>query len=166
MNYFFTAEDILKNPHVRSCVLRDFTVAARIYEGHYQHFQANTELVRPLLHEAVASAYCDICRLTVFRGIKHADIHKQAAFLVKWIAKLRPIHVRNYPSGSALQYINEAFAVTIALTIMAIHPNKLLANSNAAKYADNLLYLLHYNTCAPEQLASELFLLEQCLKSL
>jgi len=164
MNHFFTAEDILKIPHVREGIVRDFSIATRIYTQHYKHFQVDTELNRLLLHEAVASAYCDMCRLTVFRGIRNADIHKQAAFLIKWITKLRPIHVRHFPNKSALQYMNEAFAITIALHIMAIHPTELLANHKAMKYADNLLYLLHYHACAPEQLASELFLLEQCVK--
>ena len=164
MSHFFTAEDILKIPHIREGMLRDFAIAERIYTQHYKHFQVDAELNRPLLHEAVASAYCDMSRLTVFRGIKNADIHKQAAFLIKWIAKLRPIHVRRFPGKSALQYMNEAFAITIALYTMAIQPDALLANQRAMGYTDNLLYLLHYHACAPEQLASELFLLEQCAK--
>ena len=164
MSHFFTAEDILKIPHIRDGMVRDFAIAERIYTQHYKQFQVDSELNRPLLHEAVASAYCDMYRLTVFRGIRNADIHKQAAFLIKWIAKLRPIHVRCFPNKSALQYMNEAFAMTIALYMMAIRPTELLANHKAMKYADNLLYLLHYHACAPEQLASELFLLEQCIK--
>jgi hypothetical protein len=164
MNHFFTAEDILKIPHVRSGMLRDFAIAVRTYALYYKHVETNTELSKQLLHEAVASAYCDMYRLTVFRGIQNADVHKQAAFLIKWIVKQRPIHVHRYTSDSIFQYINELFAITVAMTIMKIQPDRLLADHNVVRYIDNLLYLLHYHACAPEQLASELFLLEKCVK--
>ena len=156
---FFTAKDILAVPHIRQSLLLVFAVAVRSYGQYFKRLAPDIELNKKILYEAFGSAYCDMYRLTVFRGIRHADVHKKAAFLIKWIAKLRPIHIHRC-TNAPIQYVNELFAVTVAMTVMGIPPNQVLDSVPLKKYADNLVYLLHYHACSPEQLASELFLLE------
>jgi hypothetical protein len=160
---FFTAKDILAVPRIRQSLLRNFAVAVRSYAQYFKKLQPDIELNKKILYEAFGSAYCDMYRLTVFRGIRQADMHKGAAFLVKWIAKLRPIQIRRYPNAQ-IQCVNELFAITVALTIMNISPDETLADAHLSRYINNLVYLLHYHPCASEQLASELFLLEQCTR--
>jgi hypothetical protein len=160
---FFTARDILAVPHVRRSLLTTFAVSVRSYGQYFKRLAPDIELNKKILYEAFGSAYCDMYRLTVFRGINHADTHKKAAFLVKWIAKLRPIQIRTY-SNAQVQFVNELFAVMVAMTVMGIQPDHVLASVPLKKYTDNLIYLLHYHACSPEQLASELFLLEAHVK--
>ena len=156
---FYTAKDILAVQEIRREFLKDFAVAVRSYAQYFGQLKENIKLDRKVLHEAFASAYCDMYRLTAFRGIRNADIHKKSAFLIKWIAKLRPVHIHHYINASIIG-VNESFAITIALTLMDIPPDNLLDNPRLNKYIHNLMYLLHYHDCASEQLASELFLLE------
>ena len=146
-------------PPIRKSLLLVFAVTVRAYAQYFKRLAPDIELNKKILYEAFGSAYCDMYRLTVFRGIRNADTHKKAAFLTKWIAKLRPIQIHHY-TNAQVQYVNELFAVTVAMTVMGIPPTKVLDSGHLKKYADNLIYLLHYHACAPEQLASELFLLE------
>ena len=146
-------------PHIRQSLLLVFAISVRAYAQYFKRLAPDIDLNKKILYEAFGSAYCDMYRLIVFRGIRHADAHKKAAFLVKWIAKLRPVQIRRY-TNAQIQYVNELFAVMVALTVMGIPPTNVLENVHLKKYADNLIYLLHYHACSPEQLASELFLLE------
>jgi len=157
------AETILKIPYIKKGFSQDQATAEDVYAEYFQQLEPYIVLNKHALYEAVASAYCDIFRLKAFRGIIHADRHKRAAFLIKWIAKLRPIYVYRHPPNAVFQFVNELFAVTVAMSILNIKPAKILASGYAQvhTYVNNLVYLLHYHACAPEQLASELFLLEQ-----
>ena len=103
MDNFFTAKDILAIPHIRESISKDYHICTEAYKDYFTKIGQSIELNSQVLHEALASAYCDMYRLTVFRGIKNADRHKRAAFLVKWITKLRPICIRAYPKDSILQ---------------------------------------------------------------
>ncbi|MDR0328906.1 MAG: hypothetical protein LBI05_11485 [Planctomycetaceae bacterium] len=156
---YFTVADILEKPQIRQEFLKDFAVSVRSYAQYFGHLKEYIALDKKVLHEAFASAYCDMYRLTTFRGIENADVHKKSAFLVKWIAKMRPIRINRYISASIIG-VNESFAITIALTLMNISPERFHGSQHLGKYIQNLMYLLHYHDCAPEQLASELFLLE------
>ena len=122
---------------------------------------------RAILFEAIASCYCDIYRLQVFRGIEHEDVHKRAAFLMRWISKFRPIQIctdkpTNLPTAILA---NEIFAVEIAMIVLNIDPDILFRNSQLNGYAKNLVYLLRFHSCGAEQVASELFLLDKHARS-
>ena len=158
-----TAEEILSIPHIREGFLHDQAIAEDAYTKYFHRLEPFIILNRCTLYEATASAYCDIFRLTAFRGIDFADIHKRSAFLTKWIAKLRPIYTYQHPKGAVFEWVNELFAISVVLSVMNINPENLLSNTcvYSKTYINNLIYLLHYHACAPEQLASELYLLEQ-----
>jgi hypothetical protein len=166
MNNFFTAADILNIPRIRKSMSHDYAVAVRTYGKFLKQLEPKIKLNRQLLHEACASAYCDIFRLTVFRGIKNADAHKRVAFLTKWIVKSRPVYILKYEGDTDVPYANEVFALIFALITLNIPPYKIRGNAEIRNYIDNLKYLLHYHSCAPEQLASEFFLLERYVETL
>jgi hypothetical protein len=118
---------------------------------------------RYILLNLVESYYCDLYRLTHFRGIT-ADHHKQAAFLIKWIIMLRPIQIHADTVDPSIEILlaNEFLAVAVGIIIVLrnVHIKQIIIKEN--KYIANLVYLLHYHSCySPEQLASELYQFEQ-----
>jgi hypothetical protein len=153
-----TPTDILKNKEIRNAIARHCLMAERIFNerfGKRPHLKLNAHL----LFEAIGSCYCSLYRLKVFRGIQQEDVHKRAAFLMKWISKYKPIQLLD----STAEYwktdlqANEIFAIIIGLTVLQIPPQPFLDS----QYATNLIYLLHFHSCHPEQLASELYLLQK-----
>jgi hypothetical protein len=161
----FTAPDILNDPDYQKGIATHFIVASRVYKKYLAHLE-DVFLNEQLLFEAIGSCYCDVYRLRVFRDIKHEDVHKRAAFLMKWISKFKPLQMKADRVTSHLSNLlaNEIFAVAVALTVMDIDPEKFLRNPRHNKYTHNIVYLLLFHSCEAEQLASELFLLEQYVK--
>lgn len=94
---FGTARDILELKEVQQG-LRDVppvieTVFKKLCEKSFSPEDADLiYLNKYVLQHAVASYFCDMYRLTIFRGI-NADYHKLAAFLMKWVVKLRPVQI-------------------------------------------------------------------------
>ena len=141
-------------------------MASNVYKRYLGQW-GNVYLNEQLLFEAIASCYCDIYRLQVFRGIQHEDMHKKAAFLMKWINKFRPIQIvtgvhTNQPTDILA---NEIFATEVGLTVMDVEPDNFFRDRRLDAYAKNIVYLLRFHSCEAEQLASELYLLEQHAKS-
>lgn len=155
---FMKPSQILDSLKMQETILRRLHLLCEIYENTFAGWKG-VKLNEYLLREAVESCLCDIYRLKVFRGIQQEDEHKQAAFLVKWISKIRPVQVFDDSSYNVTSLlVNEIFAVNVALVILNIIPSKLTIKS---QYVSNLLYLLHFHPCAVEQVASELYLLEK-----
>jgi hypothetical protein len=156
---------ILNNPMMRERVLRRLNRLKHLFTQQFSAYK-NIDLDMSLLRETVESCFCDIYRLKLFRGIHHEDEHKQAAFFMIWIAKLRPIQIIK---NSNIQHstdvlANELFAIYAGLSILNISP-RFIFNS-LPDYFVNLLYLLHFHSCSAEQLASEMSLLEKLVTEL
>jgi len=154
-----TPQNILVNPMMREQILRHMQGVAGVFR---QQFSGNQHLVmnRALLREAVESCLCDVYRLKFFRGIHQEDIHKRAAFFMIWLARVKPIQLTTDHVQSKIEvYANELLALYFGLNVLDISPKQLV--TRFPKYFTNIVYLLHFHSCSPEQLASELFLLEQ-----
>lgn len=158
----YTPRMILDQPGMKDKVAKQVMLAQKVFSviDRRNVFYLN----EPLLLEAVEACYCDMFRLKTFRGISNEDRHKQAAFFIMWIAKLRPVQLLPGSSGSITKgvlEVNEWFALYVGLTLLDVDPGLLVSNPQFSTYIRNLAYLLHwhhFNT--PECLASELFLLE------
>jgi len=124
---------------------------------------SNLRLDIELLRETVESCLCDIYRLKIFRGIRQEDNHKRAAFFMVWLARIKPIQRVGVVRDEAEVKANELLALLFGLTILVISPRRL--HAEYPTYISNMLYLLHFRACFPEQIASELFLLDTCLRS-
>jgi len=154
-----TPSNLLDRPLIRDRILRYLDGINDVFQQHFSG-KVNLRLNRALLREAIESCFCDIYRLKFFRGIHQEDNHKRAAFFMVWLAKLRPIH----PTDNSGLYesdicANELLALYFGLAILKISPKQLY--DRYPTYMKNIVYLLHFRSCSPEQLASELFLLEQ-----
>jgi len=159
-----TPPNLLDRPLIRDRILRYLDGITDLFQQQFSG-NDNLRLNLALLREAIESCICDIYRLKFFRGIHQEDNHKRAAFFMVWLAKIRPVQPND---SSALRECdicaNELFALLFGLTILNISPKQLY--SQYPVYMRNMIYLLHFRACTPEQLASELFLLEQlCLKT-
>lgn len=159
-----TPEDILDHPEMRDRVLKSLALLERTFGEQFSRMPAYSEfyLNRYLLRETVESCFCDMYRMKFFRSIPNEDSHQRAAFFVKWIVKLRPIQLRENVTPSKIAILaNELFAIYIALVHLGISPAVLFRQF--PNYVSNLVYLLHFRSCSPELLASEMFLLDQCV---
>lgn len=123
---------------------------------------ASVYLNKYVLNATIESYFCDIYRLQHFRHITEPDMHKQAAFMIKWIVKFRPVQLNAAcrEITETLLFVNEVFALHLALTILGINNRRFI--EDRPKYFENLLYVLHFHAhFETEQLASELYLLEE-----
>ena len=154
-----TPPNILDRSLIRDRILRYLDGIVDVYNEQFAGYK-NLRLNRALLRETIESCICDIYRLKFFRGIHQEDNHKRAAFFMVWLAKIKPVQP-NENSGLCKGDIcaNELLAIFFGLTILDISPKWLY--SQYPTYMRNMVYLLHHRGCAPEQLASELFLLDQ-----
>jgi len=158
----YTPQEILNDPDYQEGIATHFIVASNVYWRCFSH-RKHVWLSEQILFEAIASCYCDIYRLQVFRGISQEDVHKRTAFLMKWINKFRPIQIASgtYTDKHSVILANEIFAVEVAMVLLNIPPDELFSNSRTNVYARNMVYLLRNHSCNAEQLASEIFLLER-----
>jgi len=157
-----TPPDLLNRPLIRERVLRYLDGIVGVFRELFPS-NSNLKLNRVLLRETIESCICDIYRLKFFRGIHQEDNHKRAAFFMVWLARIKPIQP-NMDSGLYESDIcaNELLALLFGLSILNISPKWLY--TQYPTYMRNIVYLLHFRACSPEQLASELFLLDQLRK--
>lgn len=114
------------------------------------------------LYQAVESYYLDLERLKSAHNITLEDEHKQAAFMIKWLVKLRPVQ---YPAirvdvGKKRALANEILALHVAFTFLRVKPGLV-----PAPLYDNLLYFLHYRYADDERgLALMMYMLQQIVE--
>ena len=111
--------------------------ALRVESADFRHLRMN----RAILCIVVKSYFDDVDRHKSYHGSPLVDEIKQAGFMIKWIAKLRPVQFDcdEAETTRELLYINEIFAVRAGLAFMQRSPNEIPEEI----YAD-LLYTLHY----------------------
>ena len=130
-----------------------------IYARHIQRWPG-TYLHRHILRETVESYFCDVYRLKFFRPVNWIDCHKQAAYTIKWISRMRPIQLETgaAPKRASLM-ANAYFGVAAAMWFMEIR-DVLVDRKWWKKYITNLIYLLHFHSVQVEHLCSEMCLMQ------
>lgn len=82
----------------------------------------NIYLCERTLHQVVVSYYYDVCRYKWFHSTDRIDGRKQAAFLVKWISKLRPVVLSPAEEYGFFEYFaNEVLALKAGLACAEIN---------------------------------------------
>lgn len=118
-----------------------------------------------LLEHTVISYLKDLDRLNDFHKLSYPDKHKQAAHIMYWFCKLKPLHIMDSESNldnksnfnrPSAPFINEIFAFSLALARMGIRYRNI-----SGKCFVNFLYMLHYREIRPEPLYMMMYLLEQ-----
>ncbi|MDR0867644.1 MAG: hypothetical protein LBP75_04095 [Planctomycetota bacterium] len=174
-----TPQEILAPLRVRGGYIEEtLKTQISIYSAYFD--RPDWKLNYRLLREAIEHYLCDISRLSAFRSII-PDRHKKAAYLMKWLVKIRPIYFpiqKSQPENGLPAYSrqqlesNDRFAIYCGLSELSSFP-RLLAlrppqNGNddnpVANTLRNLIYLFHHHPIDAEFLASELYLLDELLK--
>ncbi|MBF0133212.1 MAG: hypothetical protein HQL75_11585 [Magnetococcales bacterium] len=90
-----------------------------------------------------------------------ADPHKEAAFVIKWISKLKPIQLFQTDQSTTYSklYANEILAFYCGMNILDVDMPLI-----PLKYLMHFLRNLHDYPVVAETLASEMYLLQQCAK--
>jgi hypothetical protein len=124
-----------------------------------------------LLHAVVKSYYDDIHRYKHFAYSERANSLKQAAYTIKWIAKFRPIQIKEGTYVSLQVFdVNLIFALTCGFSLLdrklidLIMKDRAKTNyENKSKkesededdsFYDKLLYIIRYRPLSGRQLAS------------
>ncbi|GHV19279.1 hypothetical protein AGMMS49959_03740 [Planctomycetales bacterium] len=121
-----------------------------------------------ILREAVEHYFCDVYRLQLFRPVDNIDIHKEAAFIMKWVAKIKPVGIVSVsaePEKSTVM-VNAWFAIHAGFSLLQLGIKGVMnAGKLTPDYVVNLAYRLHLHPVDPISLASELFTLKMSLDS-
>ena len=117
-----------------------------------------------LLRPAIVSYYYDIHRYKDFSGSEWANKYKQAAYIIKWIVRFRPIQIKESTKhvSSEILDINIKFALFCGFAFLGkkvidlIMINKQKADSDTDKkersFYDTLLYDLRYRQLSGKKL--------------
>ena len=116
------------------------------FQGLKDHLGTDFERIwmnRIVLHDVVVSYFDDVDRHKEYHRTKRVNEAKQAAFMMKWITKLRPIQfdVAVEEATLELQHVNEVYAMRCGFAFMGISPSVLPDEL----YAE-MLYTLHYRS--------------------
>ena len=141
-----------------------FNTLKSMYTSFCSNFTEETlkpvRLDRGLLFLVVKSYFDDIYRFKDYTGSKSADRHKQAAYLIKWISKLRPIQIVSEitPYSNEIIWINSSFSLYVGLIFLDV-PN-IFASLSDSMY-ETLMYTTQYRYISGKQLSPLLYLIEK-----
>jgi hypothetical protein len=123
-------------------------------------------LNRAILAGAIRHYFDDIDRFKDYTGSELADKHKQAAYTIKWIAKLKPIQIKIDTEDDSiyksmqedLMEINARFAIYAALILFLDERLIFLISKTVF---DHLIYDALFRNISGSQLAFSLYLMER-----
>lgn len=111
------------------------------------------------LADACEACFIDLERHKDFHRIDIADRHKRAAFIFKWLARIRPISVSAYKKGKGAGkavHINAYFALLAALGELNVNMRKFAPTP----IAQHIIYAASYREINAESWALTFCLLE------
>ncbi|MDR3189520.1 MAG: hypothetical protein LBT94_10170 [Prevotellaceae bacterium] len=134
-----------------------------------QLFPQTQEVVclnRAILSGVVRSYFDDIDRFKDYTGSEHADKHKQAAYTIKWIAKLKPIQIKIDTEDDAvyekkpqeLLKINALFAIYVGIVLFL---DERIFPLMSQTVLNHLIYTAMFRDISGRQLALTLYLMER-----
>lgn len=119
-------------------------------------------LSEAIVLEVAKSLIDELIRYQSYSESEYADRHKQAAYTIKWISKLKPIQILpNEAINKEKILINASFAVFVGFSFL----NENVALNISPKLLQHILYTCHYRNISGKQLATTLYILEQTLEN-
>ena len=147
------------NKELHRKILDRFNIFNTLYEKFCEKYNNESfYLNKDLLYIAIKSYFDDIEKFKQYSGSILADQHKQAAFTIKWISKIKPIQINpNFKINKQIILINSLFAIfTGSSFLLKVTPENIPMN-----YYKHLIYSTLYRDIDAKQLAGALFLLEE-----
>ncbi len=121
-----------------------------------------TRLNLCVLRDCVTSYFYDIKRIKDFHKINFIDGHKQAAFMMLWISRLKPVQIPPHKDIDKTTFLaNEIFALTAGISFLDEKIEIEDIYNLSPKYLKNILYTLHYRYFNGMVLSSSMCLLEK-----
>ena len=112
----------------------------QIYNLHIRDNWFASHLSLEVLRHVVDNYFVDVERTKDFHGNDRINRHRQAAFTLKWVSKLRPIQLTpGHAITEASMYINEVYAIHLSLNYL-----KKSLNNLPPPFLADLLYDLHF----------------------
>jgi len=115
-------------------------------------------LNKDLLAIVVGSYFDDIYRYKLYSHSKRADNHKQGAYIIKWISKIRPIQILpNVEATKEILFINSSFAVFVGFSFLKIN----VFDTIEPNFYRHLIYETQYRNISGKNYASILYSIEK-----
>lgn len=141
-------------------IFNRFVTLKQIFDDLASLFEDNVYLNKDLLLHAVESYFIDIERLKEFHGIKHTNDEKIAAFLVKWILRIKPLHIKEGVKVDRYCFMaNEYYAMASALVMLELKWREI-----GKDLQRELLYSLHFRDIDANTFAILLGLIKKLYK--
>jgi hypothetical protein len=111
-----------------------------------------------LLAVVIGSYFDDIYKYKLYSHSKRADCHKQGAYIIKWISKIRPIQILpNIEVTKELLFINASFAVFVGFSFLKLNVFDILEPA----FYKHLIYETQYREISGKSYACLLYTIEK-----
>lgn len=118
-------------------------------------------LNRSLLKIVVKSYFDDIYKFKVYTRSVRANEHKQAAYLIKWISRIRPIQILPKATTSDLVLLaNAQYAVFVGFSFLFKEDEFQIIEKMNERYYQELIYTAQYRNISGKTLAFALSALQ------
>ena len=123
-------------------ILERVYIYEQIYKLYVEPSWFANHLSLEITRHCVDNYFIDVERIKDFHGSKRINRHRQAAYTMKWIAKLRPVQLTvGHSITEASMFINEIFAIQLGF-----HYFKKPLNKLDPTILYDLLYDLHFRS--------------------
>ncbi|MDR2560317.1 MAG: hypothetical protein LBC63_00895 [Holophagales bacterium] len=119
-------------------------------------------MLPPLVDIVGESVVRDLGRFESFHESDNSEVHKQAAFLVYWISKLKPIAILPFHRHDKYITINESFAFTLAMQLLGINFSARIS----IDFEEDFVYSLCYRDTSPRQMFYTFMMLDRLNKAI
>ncbi|GHT49350.1 hypothetical protein AGMMS49982_02660 [Bacteroidia bacterium] len=155
----------LENKEERSTQERErFDTLLNLYDLFIEdksEVKSQVYLNKDLLAIVIGAYFDDIYKYQSYSLSERADTHKQGAYIIKWLSKIRPIQIfPNIKASKELLFINSTFAIFVGFSFLESN----IFDSIAPHFYKHLLYETQYRNISGKSYASLLYLIENTAK--
>jgi len=140
------------------------SIAATIY-NQFEIFRtrdrnSGLRMVPILVDIASESLAQDLERFETFHDSDNSELHKQAAFLVYWLSKVKPIAIQPFQKHTKYITVNEYFAFLLAMRLLDINIERI-----SDSFTEEFVYSLYYRDTSPKQMFYTFMMLDRLNKA-
>ena len=138
-----------------------FDTIIELYNGFVEEnpdMKTSVYLNEDLLGIVIGSYFDDIYKYKLYSHSERANNHKQGAYIIKWISKIRPIQILpNIKVTEELLFINASFAIFVGFSFLELN----VFDTIEPDFYKHLIYEAQYRNISGKNYASILYLIEK-----
>jgi hypothetical protein len=138
-----------------------FETITGLYENFIEENPKVKDLIylnKDLLAVVIGSYFDDIYKYKLYSHSQRADNHKQGAYIIKWISKIRPIQILpNVEITNELLFINASFAIFIGFSFLKLN----VFDAIEPLFYKHLIYETQYREISGKSYACLLYAIEK-----